>query len=165
MMEGKHEDVSVPGRVWGPGGRCVWLSSGCTKSRGHMYVMTREGVCALNIYKTCISIQRVWVSARTSWKGKMKEQGGVSGSLCARVSPKLHGSGGEPFFCVNNHLSLFKSFSFIVHKHQRNMQIRACWNAFIWPRMFSKSSLLLRKSPEQLASLNCRTSKKMLNKD
>lgn len=56
-------------------------------------------------------------------------------------------------------LSLFKSFGFIVLKHHRNMQIRARRNAFAGPRVFSKSCLLFRKSPKQLASLNCRTSK------
>lgn len=65
-------------------------------------------------------------------------------------------------------LMLTMPFSFQViwlHCLQRGMQIRGGWNAFPWPRVFSKSCLLFRKSPEQLASLNCGTSRRVLNKN
>lgn len=60
-------------------------------------------------------------------------------------------------------LSLFKSFGFIVCREA--CKLERGWNAFPWPRVFSKSCLLFRKSPEQLAALNCGTSRRVLNKN
>lgn len=90
---------------------------------------------------------------------KRAGSGGGPGSLCA-ACPTGSTDGREAAqLRQQSHLSLFKSFGFIVRKHHRNMQIRARRNAFAGPRVFSKSCLLFRKSPKQLASLNCRTSK------
>lgn len=154
----------------GAGGwRVVWCRfHSCTESKATFTVLVQKRSVYLT-FTRCVFPS--WESGYQPGPGRSVDEGArwwFWKPVCPGSPRHLRSGGGEPrewCFCVNNHLSLFKSFSFIVHKHQRNMQIRARWNAFIWPRMFSKSSLLLSKSPEQLASLNCRTSKKMLNKD
>lgn len=73
--------------------------------------------------------------------------------------PQVAQMGGKQLNCASSAVFPFSSHLASLFANHRNMQIRARQNAFAGPRVFSKSCLLFRKSPKQLASLNCRTSK------
>ena len=139
--------VSVcPGRVQGLGRGYVMPSSYSHWKQAHSLSRFRRDLCTQHLQSVCFYTERLGINLDL-WDVETKEWGAGSGSLFVECPQGPQGPGGEWVYYVNNHLSLFKSFNFIVRTHQRNMQIRACCNAFIWPRRFSKSSLLLRKSP------------------